>query len=135
MKIVLLSLILIALVMGIAVAGCVKPAIAPTPVPAPEPPKTLDIGILTPLTGTYAFIGTMVQNGVLLAIDDQNKQGGVTIAGQKYVLNAIIRDSKCDVVVGKSVAEELIFDKGVKVIVGPFIGDAIGAQTVTEQTR
>jgi len=135
MKRVLLSLILIVLVVGIAVAGCAKPAAAPTPVPAPEPPKTLDIGIATPLTGPMAFVGTQIQNAALLAIDDQNAQGGVTIAGQKYVLNPIIRDTKQDLVLGKTIAEELVFDKGVKVITGPFISDAIGAQRVTEPTK
>ena len=108
---------------------------APAAKPTPAPPKTLDIGIATPLTGTYAFIGTQIQNAALLAIDDQNEQGGVTIAGQKYVLNPIIRDTKWDLVLGKTIAEELVFDKGVKIITGPFISDAIGAQTVTEPNK
>jgi branched-chain amino acid transport system substrate-binding protein len=135
MKRVLLSLALIVLVVCIAVAGCAKPAAAPVPGPAPEAPKTLDIGIATPLTGSYSFLGTQIQNAALLAIDDQNKQGGVTIGGQKYMLNSIIRDTKQDLVLGKSIAEELIFDKGVKVIIGPFISDAIGAQSVTEPNK
>ena len=51
------------------------------------------------------------------------------------MLNPIIRDTKQDMVLGKSIAEELIFDKGVKVIIGPFISDAIGAQRVTEANK
>jgi len=51
------------------------------------------------------------------------------------MLNAIIRDTKQDLVLGKSIAEELIFDKGVKVIIGPFISDSIGAQRVTEPNK
>ncbi len=70
-----------------------------------------------------------------MAIDDQNKQGGVTIGGQKYTINPIIRDSKNDLVLGKSMAEELIFDKGVKVIAGPFVFDAIGVQPVAESNK
>lgn len=135
MKRVLLSLMLIVLAVGIAIVGCAKPATTPTPTPASAPPKTLDIGIATPLTGAHAFIGTHIQNATLLAIDEQNAQGGVTIGGQKYVLNAIIRDTKQDMVLGKSIAEELIFDKKVKVIIGPFISDAIGAQRVTEANK
>ncbi len=133
MKGVLLSLVLIVLVVGMAIVGCAKPATTPTSVPAP--PKTLDIGIASPLTGSTALVGTQIQNATLLAMDDQNKQGGVTIGGQKYVLNAIARDTKQDMVLGKSIAEELIFDKGVKVIIGPFISDAIGAQRVTEPNK
>jgi ABC-type branched-subunit amino acid transport system substrate-binding protein len=147
MKRVLLSLMLIALVVGIAVAGCAKPAPAPTPAPtpAPAPPKTLDIALLTPLTGGAADFGTNVQNAILLAMDDQNKgimmaggqkeEGGVTIAGEKYMLNPIIRDTKMDVVLGKNLAEEMVFKNGIKVIAGPFLGDAVGAQTVTEKNK
>jgi branched-chain amino acid transport system substrate-binding protein len=71
----------------------------------------------------------------VLAIDDQNEQGGVTIAGQKYTLNAIIRDTKNDVMLGKSVAEELVYDKKVKVIAGPFLNDTVGVQLVTEKNK
>jgi len=135
MKKLFLVSLLIVVVVGLILSGCAKPAPSPAPTPAPASPKPLDIGILTPLTGGEAYVGTNLQNAILLAIDDQNKQGGVTIAGEKYVLNPIIRDSKDDVMVGKSVAEEFIFDRGIKVIAGPFIGDAVGAQTVTEKNK
>jgi len=137
----LLSLMLVVLLVGIIVVGCttVAPATPETPAPAPttptEPEKTLDIGIATPLTGPHAYIGNQVQNATLIAIDEQNAQGGVTIGGQKYMLNAIIRDTKQDVALGTSIAEELIFDKNVKVIIGPFISDAVGAQKVTEPNK
>jgi len=133
----LLSLIATVVIMvALLASGCAKS----TPATAP---KTLDIGIATPLTGPAAYLGTHMRNAILLAIDDQNKgilmakagqnkEGGVTIVGQKYMLNGIVLDTKLDVVVSKSVAEQLIFDKGVKVIAGPFLFDAIGAQTVTE---
>jgi branched-chain amino acid transport system substrate-binding protein len=135
-KLVILTLAAV-IVAAVLAGGCAKPApsSAPTPAPAQVPSKILDIGIATPLTGPAAHQGVMMQNGVLLAIEDQNKQGGVTIAGQKYTLNAIIRDTKFDLIVAKSVAEELIFEKGVKVIAGPFIADAIGVQAVTEPNK
>ncbi len=134
MKRTLITLILVGLMVSIAVAGCAKPA--PTAAPAPTPTtKTLDIGVVAPLTGLMSFIGTTLQNGILLAIDDQNKEGGVTIGGQNYQLNPIIRDSKQDLVLGKSIAEELVLDKGVKIIMGPFLSDAIGAQPVTEKNK
>jgi ABC-type branched-subunit amino acid transport system substrate-binding protein len=145
MKRVLLSLVLIVLVVGIALMGCAKPTPAPAPTPAPEPAKTLDIGVMAPLTGPAAHLGTNIKNGILLAIDDQtegllmaggqNKEGGVTIAGQKYMLNGIVFDDKLDLVSSKNIAEELVFDKKVKVIAGPFLFDAVGAQTVTEPNK
>jgi branched-chain amino acid transport system substrate-binding protein len=147
MKKVLLSVALVVLVVGIALMGCAKPAPTPTPTPTPtpEPAKTLDIGIMAPLTGSAAHLGTNIKNGILLAIDDQNKgilmaggqnkEGGVTIAGQKYMLNGIVFDDKLDLVNSKNIAEQLVFDKKVKVITGPFLFDAVGAQTVTEPNK
>ncbi len=98
-------------------------------------PKTLDIGIATPLTGPAAHLGNNIKNAALIAIDDQNAQGGVTIAGKKYVLNPIIMDTKKDAATGKTVAEQLVYEKKVKVVIGPFIDDAIGAQPVLESNK
>lgn len=126
-----------AILAAVLVGGCAAPASAPasTSAPATAPAKTLDIGIATPLTGTSADIGEHMKNAVLMAIEDQNQQGGVTIAGQKYELNPIIRDTKMDIIVAKSVAEELVFDKGVKVVAGPFLADGVGVQSVTEPNK
>jgi branched-chain amino acid transport system substrate-binding protein len=134
MRKILVSLALILLVVGIAVVGCAKQAPSTAPEPAPAPPKMLDIGVVTPLTGPAAHLGTNMHNAVLMAIDDQNAEGGVTIAGQKYMLNPIIRDDKFDLLVGKSIAEELVYDKGVKVILGPLL-TAVAVQSVTEPNK
>jgi branched-chain amino acid transport system substrate-binding protein len=133
----LLSLVLFVLIVGIAVGGCAKPAPTPTPTPTPTPvpTKTLDIGINATLTGPNAFLGHHIHNGILLAIDDQNAQGGVTIAGEKYMLNPFIRDNKFDVVVSKTITEEMVYDKGIKIVAGPAIADAVGAQIVTEKNK
>jgi branched-chain amino acid transport system substrate-binding protein len=113
------------LVITLAIPGCAK-----------QPPaKTFDIGIETPLTGSVAELGTQIKNTILLAIEDQNAKGGVTIAGQKYMLSPIIRDNKHDIVVARSITEELIFDKQVKVIAGPAIMDAISAQRTIEDNK
>ncbi len=137
MKKIFLSAAGVFLIAGWIFTGCAQPAQTPSGsvTQATTSPKTLDIGIATPLTGPTAFVGGYYRNAALLAMDDQNKEGGVTIAGQRYVLNAIVRDTKQDLVLGKSIAEELIFDKGIKVIIGPFISDAIGAQRVTEPNK
>jgi len=126
--------LLAVLVIAALGASCAPSAKSPQP-PTATPPRALDIGVATPLTGPMAFVGTQIRNAVVLAMDDQNDQGGVTIGGQRFVLNAVVRDTKQDLVLGKSIAEELIFDKGMKAIIGPFISDAIGAQRVTEANK
>jgi ABC-type branched-subunit amino acid transport system substrate-binding protein len=97
--------------------------------------KTLDIGIATPLTGPAAHLGGNIKNAALIAIEDQNAQGGVRIAGEQYLLNPIVLDTKKDAAVGKTVAEQLVYEKKVKVVIGPFIDDAIGAQPVLESNK
>lgn len=135
MKKLVVSIFGAVVLLAVLVGGCAAPASAPTQTPAAAPPKQLNIGVSTPLTGTAAPHGTMIQNGALMAIDDQNAEGGVTIAGQKYTLNPVVRDNKWDIMISKSVAEELVFNEGVKVIAGPFVQDAIGTQTVTEANK
>jgi len=97
--------------------------------------KTLDVGIATPLTGPAAHLGTNIKNAALMAIDDQNAKGGVKIAGETYMLNPVILDTKMDAAAGKTVAEQLVFEKKVKIVMGPFIDDAIGAQPVLESNK
>lgn len=115
----------------IVLSGCAR--LAPTP--APVPSKTLDFGVATPITGQVAWLGGQTKTAIMLATEDQNKLGGVTIAGQKYILNPIIRDTKNDIVLAKSATEELVFDKKVKFVDGLTIADAVGAQTVTEPNK
>jgi branched-chain amino acid transport system substrate-binding protein len=138
MKKIAFSMLIILMVAGLVASACAAPAQAPAPAPTPAPApaaQQLDIGVCSPLTGPMAFLGNQTINGNLLAIEDQNAKGGVTIGGQKYILNPIVRDTKFDVVVGKNVAEELVYDKKVKLITGPFLSDGVGAQTVTEKNK
>jgi ABC-type branched-subunit amino acid transport system substrate-binding protein len=99
------------------------------------PEKTLDIGIASALTGDAADLGTQLHNGALLAIEEQNAKGGITIAGEKYALNPIEVDTASAVDKGKLAGEQLIYDKKVKIIVGPCIGDAYGIQPVVEANK
>jgi ABC-type branched-subunit amino acid transport system substrate-binding protein len=114
---------------------CLILVLATLPFKLAAAPKTLTVGIAVPLTGPVAHIGTHYQNAALLAIENQNAEGGVTIAGQKYKLDFIIRDTKYDPAVGKTVAEELVYNKKVKFIVGPTQVEAMGMQPVTEANK
>lgn len=97
--------------------------------------KTLDIGIATPLTGPAGNVGSNFRNGVLLAVEHQNAKGGVTIGGQKYLINVTVRDTKFDPTVAKTVTEELVFDKKVKVIFGPSPVETATMQGITEPNK
>ncbi len=127
--------VMAALVSMLILGGCAGQTPSSTPTPAPAAVQTLDIGIASPLTGPSAFLGGQISNSILMAMEDRNAQGGVTIGGQKYTLNPIVRDTKHNIVDAKNIAEELIFDKKVKVIAGVFIADGAGVQTVSEPNK
>jgi len=46
--------------------------------------KEVVIGYIGPLTGGAAFLGVDALNGALIAVDEINAAGGITVAGQKY---------------------------------------------------
>ena len=46
--------------------------------------KEVVIGYIGPLTGGAAFLGVDALNGCLLAAEEINAAGGITVAGQKY---------------------------------------------------
>jgi branched-chain amino acid transport system substrate-binding protein len=100
-----------------------------------QTPNKLDVGVATPLTGPAANVGSNFRNAVLMAAENQNAQGGVTIGGQKYTINVIVRDSKFDVTVAKTVAEELVFDKKVKAVFGASPVESASIQQITEPNK
>jgi branched-chain amino acid transport system substrate-binding protein len=125
-RITVFSLVLVfTLIFVTGLIGCNKESAA----------QTMDIGICTPLTGPVGNVGTNYQNGVLMAIVDQNAKGGVTIAGKKYQLNAIARDDKFDATTAQAIAEEMVFSKKVKVIFGPANVEAHAVQGVTNPNK
>jgi branched-chain amino acid transport system substrate-binding protein len=97
--------------------------------------KSFDVGVATPLTGPAANVGANFRNAVQLAAENQNAQGGITIGGQKYKINVIVRDTKFDVTVAKTVTEELVFDKKVKAIFGPSPVESASMQQICEPNK
>ncbi|MCS5420618.1 MULTISPECIES: ABC transporter substrate-binding protein [Psychrilyobacter] len=76
--------------------------------------KSIDIGVISTLSGKYSDQGTDILNGVVMAAEDFNKK-------QKFYqpkINLIIRDDKHDEETAKKAAHELI-DKKVAAIIGP----------------
>jgi branched-chain amino acid transport system substrate-binding protein len=96
----------------LAMAGC--------PSPGPEPEKTIKIGALLATTEWWAAaydlsILAMAEIGVEMI----NEEGGVTVKGDKYKVELVVADTKSDFDGVASAANKLIYDDGVKFIVGP----------------
>src|ERR1700744_5668975 len=76
--------------------------------------ETIKIGVNEPLTGAFAASGTYVVNGAKIAADEINAKGG--LLGKKVEL--VIEDNKSNPTEAASVAEKLITDDKVPVMMG-----------------
>lgn len=85
---------------------------------APKEVKKIKLGIVNALTGPMGAAGTSIVNGAKMAVDKINGDGGVTINGEKYLLEPIVQDDRGDPKESVAVFEKMIAD-GVKYFSGP----------------
>jgi len=84
------------------------------------PAKTLKIGILEAETGWWAAaLGTVTINVCDAYVDWFNEKGGLTINGETYKVELVRGDTKSTFDGVAAAANKLIFEDGVKFIVGP----------------
>ena len=99
-------------------------------------PKTLTIGCIAGLTGFSAGGERGVEQGSRLAADYVNSKGGITIKGQKYLINLVSEDHRSTTEGAAAAATKLVFDEKVKFIAGgvmPFTNVAINSVTEPEK--
>ncbi|CEO87503.1 ABC transporter substrate-binding protein [Syntrophaceticus schinkii] len=89
-------------VLGVFAAGC------------GESKDTIKIGVNYELSGPVATYGTSCKNGIMLAFDEINKEGGVL--GKQ--IEGLVQDNKSQNREARNVAEKLV-SKGVVAIIGP----------------
>lgn len=82
----------------------------------PSVPDTIKIGVAQPLSGSIAELGQDMLNGVVLAVEELNKQG-FTVEGKPVKLEVVSVDDKSDPATGKAVAQQLV-DAGVVAVIG-----------------
>jgi branched-chain amino acid transport system substrate-binding protein len=62
--------------------------------------STVKIGILLPLTGTFAAVAETQRNGALLAVDVINRQGGLNMPGGRVTLEGVVADDEAKLDIG-----------------------------------
>lgn len=98
--------------------------------------KTLKIGAIYSLTGLGSEIETICRNGSELAKDWINEKGGITIKGEKYLIDLIVEDQKGVVDGAVAAATKLVERNQVKFIIGQIVPDVvIAAASVTEPAK
>lgn len=63
-------------------------------------PNTVKVGILLPLTGTFAAVAETQKEGALLAVDVINKRGGLDMPGGKVMVEGVVADDEAKQDVG-----------------------------------
>ena len=81
--------------------------------------KKLKIGVIACLTGFFAVDSVPDTNQALIAADMINKKGGITVKGQKYDIELVVEDAKSSFDGITAAANDLVYDKKVKFIIGP----------------
>ncbi len=82
------------------------------------PAKTIKIGAVLNFTGAIAFIGPIFKRGIVQALEEAGNQ----VAGKKIEL--IVEDAGSDVTKTLEKVKKLVESDGVKIIIGPLMGDA-----------
>ena len=100
---------------------------------AADKAKTIRIGYLSGLTGFASDAERIHLQGGELARDWINQNGGVTIKGEKYMVELVPEDHKCSADGAVSGATKLVHDQKVKYIAGTIMPFTVAAvTTVTE---
>jgi|APSaa5957512622_1039677.scaffolds.fasta_scaffold25545_1 branched-chain amino acid transport system substrate-binding protein len=89
----------------------------------------IKIGSLWPMTGPGAAWGLPFHNVIEWQADQINAAGGINVAGKYYQIEIIKEDSKYSPAVARKAAEKLIYQDGVKFILGPLGGGPLNAIT------
>jgi branched-chain amino acid transport system substrate-binding protein len=124
-----LALLVLAAMLGLVAVGCggdeTTTTAGPATTVAPATTTsgaagggTIKIGALLDFTGPVAELGPLFKMGIELALEEVN----YTVAGKKIEL--IVEDSATSVDTAVLKAKKLVEQDGVKIIIGPLMGDA-----------
>jgi branched-chain amino acid transport system substrate-binding protein len=119
-KLLLIPLALL-LVASLIAIGC------PGGQPAEE--KTLRVGAILGITGMFSVREVPDLNQGQACADMINEEGGITVNGDKYKVELVVADTKSTFDGVTAAANKLVYDEGIKLIIGPtaFFSPAAGA--------
>ena len=81
--------------------------------------ETLKLGVLATLSGAGTAWGIAMQGAAELAAEDVNSKGGLEVGGKKYQVEVIAYDDHYKAADALTAFNRLVFDDGVKYVVGP----------------
>ena len=96
---------------------------------------TVNIGYTGPLSGPAAFYGKRTLNGVKMAADEINSEGGFEVGGKKYKLNIVSLDDKYLPNEAGANAKRLIQENKTPIIFTPHSGGVFALQVFNQQDK
>ncbi len=106
--------------------------------PPPAAPKqaVLKIGVLGPMSGGAAVWGIAMKRTADMFAEKVNGQGGLAVGDTRYQIKIVSYDTKGEAAESATVANKLIYDDGVKYILGNAIGATCSAvQGITDPQK
>lgn len=80
--------------------------------------STIKIGMVNSLTGPHSTFDLPVSEGVLMAVDEINKRGGVNVKGKRYNFSVQSEDAQSKPEMAVSGAQRLLRDDDIKIYYG-----------------
>ncbi|MBA7643272.1 hypothetical protein ES703_50992 [subsurface metagenome] len=116
----ILSTLLVAL---IVFGGCFRPAAPPEVAPPAAPPeappeavKTVNVAMVTALSGPAAMWGLPGITGVGILLDDVNAAGGLRVGDERYLVNLVTYDDENIATKAAMGAKKVILEDDAKII-------------------
>lgn len=97
--------------------------------------KPVNIGYSGPLSGPAAYYGENTLNGLSLAVEEINENGGFEIKGEKYYLNLVSLDDKYLPNEAGSNAKRLVQEYQTPIVFVPHSGGIFATQVFNTQTN
>jgi branched-chain amino acid transport system substrate-binding protein len=80
--------------------------------------QTIELGMINSLTGPHSSFDLPASEGVLMAVDEINKRGGVNVKGKKYTMTVVSEDAQSKPEFAVSGAQRLLRDDDIHVVFG-----------------
>jgi len=98
--------------------------------------KTLKIGAIVSLTGFASASEVVIWEGIQLFEQWINEKGGIKVKGEPYTIKFVAEDGQSSADGAVAAANKLIYDHGVKFLVGPVMPFMVVASgSVTEPAK
>ncbi len=86
---------------------------------------SLMIGVTAPLSGPAAQSGLALRQGMIIAADEWNAKGGVTLGGKHRKVELLVEDNQGDPAQGVSAAQKLITSNKVNFLIGDAFASSV----------